>query len=755
MLLILFLLNLSKGFANKIDTGRKIMIYDGKIKSQGYDNCTFEREGIYYHWQRHMGPIKGLWFGTIKYSCNGETGYVESELQCITSGIYNSLNDQITGCEQTWLKVVLGIMIGIFAFMIFFIVDLKYHLVTRSYQNCSKYLYYKKLTSQDKEDAFIMKGNARLYHQKAEDKFADYNKDQLGKKREANLKAKRIKRIDKINNKFITSAVILCLIGSACSFDKTLYITTEGLYCKNSKCEKYWNTRFPLSTGSTIQFVDENDQKLTLKFENFFEINYYRAIYYTSDYIIKTISTVECYADWFMGSESNCYDGSCKKATNFYKSSFDKFLPTDKIAGYGCAVDSLGCENKYCYIKQRCVFYKWILKEQGPRALVFLKESQGWVADFSLSHKNLTRKISVNVANIMELVHMEDWKIKIPLLVSSPNYQQTYTTSKLMKYEDKYYYVEASSPNEPGRNILGDYQVDYRNSTEVFDMGSVDCEAAKCSIFCYKDDSPIKRFLKYKNNIKRPKRTEIIEDVVIASNAVSATVDITISSEKIRELDITPAYCLFEQTHSFACTGCNEQGYISFSTKNMRTPGLITFTSNCSFDFNYVACQERPFNLYFRGQNPYCELYFLATNQTIHTSVKSIFKGTLYPFELQRSQYEEFMHIAESPEFLSGIFGTFMTCTALTFLSTFLFNIVKMYFQYKQVERSTQQMNDTGAQVIIQNAHTRPTAPPIQIEMQSIANKNCLDNQKLNKQMSVGRLYPKAFGNSEFELDII
>lgn len=133
----------------------------------------------------------------------------------------------------------------------------------------------------------------------------------------------------------------------------------------------------------------------------------------------------------------------------------------------------------------------------------------------------------------------------------------------------------------------------------------------------------------------------------------------------------------------------------------------MTFISNCTFSFNYIACQEDPFLLFFDSELEYCFLYFKQMNHTVYVKIDSIFKGTLIPYELERGFYEEVSRIATSTGFLQGILGSIGTFTSVGFISAFIIKIVQIFMQYKQMKQMQNEVGVRNDRVVI----VSPTEP--------------------------------------------
>lgn len=660
---------------------RYVSVHNGKIHVEGYNSCTFIRQNFEYTWERQHGPIPFLWFGSIKYACGTDTsGYLESKMTCIEGGIYNQLNDLIEGCEHTILKYSMGAILGFLISGILLLISWKFNLLHKLAGCLQKETSYQLTVSKDKKDRKKATQNARL----AVGMYKKPNQNLLGKKRTNKITSKRQKHGMMANS----SLVLLCLfcISHVQCYDKTLYITSKNNFCNDAACEQGFATQIQMAYGSTVKFIQLNGEEFTIKFEGFHQVDTYKMAYYTSDYTVKPESLVECY-----GESDQCWRGSCQIESQYYRKIFDKALPTNKstdIFNYGCSIDNHGCEIGYCHHQQRCVFYKWKLVTLGYPAPVYEKKTSSWKAYFVVRHKNMTRHLNFSPDTLTDVIRGKNFDEIFPVVAYGAQFEKTTTYSAMLKTNDAFYSTKASQINMPEDLIIGDLQISLRNSSRTFNTHKIMCYSSNCRVRCLYPHSALRRFRDNLQNHQKFKTVEEKAETVTVSLPVKGSISLMFSSDEIDQQNTSPAKCTFTQINSYACSGCKELSYVTIQAEHVQVPGLITFSSNCTFKTNYVPCQESPFLLFFDYEYKFCRLYFPSINHSLVVAVETVFKGDLLEFKIETS-HTDLSQFMKNPDFLQGIFTSISVMTSASFILVFAIRIIHVWLGYRFMRENT------------------------------------------------------------------
>lgn len=166
-----------------------IFVHDGKIVVRGFTECLIDRQGVTYQWKRENGDVPGLWFGSIRYDCSGQTGFLESKLECVEAGLYNPINDRIVGCEHDVLKYSVGVFFGLLIACVALLFK-HYGLYRKLSSACTKHGYFLSVDKEDSRASKMHESHARMFRNEPEGEFENFDEEMMGKKRSERLKKK-------------------------------------------------------------------------------------------------------------------------------------------------------------------------------------------------------------------------------------------------------------------------------------------------------------------------------------------------------------------------------------------------------------------------------------------------------------------------------------------------------------------------------------------------------------------------------------
>ncbi len=660
---------------------RAILVNRGEILVKGYNACTFALGKTTLDWKQTEGKVPGTWFGTIFYNCSGITGYVESRLECLQGLWWNSVNERIVGCENNVTKLLIGCLLGaILGGLAFWAATLIRDIIMERINTqvitpqgriepnavtwCREPVSNKSPTHASEDETPSIE--APLPPEQPTWAFdqpiaegSNYDSPRQPARRVQNAPAGNYDvprgNDDYVNMGAIRLAImkgllLILLIGDARAADSTLYISSEGKVCADQQCRSLHTTLTTLSKGSTINFIDVNNTRITLTLERLYQVDNYRLIYVTSDYEITTTSTWGCES-----ASDYCIPGSCSMFSSHYAAKLDGSLPNStSVSKYGCVVDPMRCNDSKCFYGNVCIHYKWQLRDKGPLGYVFKKTVSYWEASLIQEHQNTTRAIHMSAKDRAHNLHIKDWYTSLPIVAIAAVHMDIPTSEYVLVYKRGYHYVQASDTNLPVKGTIGEYQLSITNHDRVFDVSDVTCIPQDCTAKCFTRTPAFSRFTQNIASSRKPFIAMRLNDIVRTETPLTGSLSLLLTSTPIKGLEYVEADCILTQTNSFACTGCNELGYVTIAATALTSPGIMPFTSNCSFIDNYLPCQQEPFLLYFTEIREYCSIYFPLTNRTLIVKIDAIFKGNLVPITLKNSEHIKAYEILESREFVTA-----------------------------------------------------------------------------------------------------
>ncbi|CAK1587390.1 unnamed protein product [Parnassius mnemosyne] len=207
-----------------------------------------------------------------------------------------------------------------------------------------------------------------------------------------------------------------------------------------------------LSEGQTACFNDLDNNRLSIKFENMYNIGRYSKLYDTSSYNITNTMTWNCYGS------GKCWYGS--ECGNGYKLNTLEKNSTNPN-GYGCHMSSVSC-NGLCTHGVSCVWYRWeVLPNMNNVAKVYHSVSELWESTLVIIYKNISRTVVFNTNNpTFDLHDILNYEMShMPVNIHSVTYEKPLNKHAIVEYKNNYYNLDVSPHNLPIANMIGDIQI--------------------------------------------------------------------------------------------------------------------------------------------------------------------------------------------------------------------------------------------------------------------------------------------------------
>lgn len=474
--------------------------------------------------------------------------------------------------------------------------------------------------------------------------------------------------------------VAFLLLPLALACDTTLFMHANGKICDETKCHEVNTYSFPLQTGNTICFDDMNNNIFKINIVKTSNVVHYQKVYRTSDYKLQTLQHSQC------AGKGGCWRDSCLlgKLSNDYKRIDGK--PT----GNDCYWSASGCADN-CWHGQRCNYVQWWIDSTGIIYDVYKEVFSVWEVTFRTSYKEIEKTSTLNVNNpSVDLIEFGFNTIsKMPLMITSFMSEDIKTDKFIISNGVDFYNVHSSDRNLPQTDIIGDYQIELFSNNSIYNVNDVSCIVEECRTMCRMPESKLTKFIN--SNAKDDKIvtgfSKTVDDLnVLTSYETRSTINVVIGNVEFNNLRLEHASCQIESVMTYSCKGCQNRQYTVFKAYKIKVPGIMTFTSNCSYNVNYLSCNDEPYKLHNKHQDKLCWIYISKTNQTLYIRADIKDLSTLEPTRMliDESNFKQLAtEIVTSVNFINGIINTVTIYGTITMLMAFGSRIFKLYLSHK------------------------------------------------------------------------
>lgn len=705
-----------------VDDKVPIITVNGRLETVNNHYCIVNVNGLKIEGK---GKFDGLHYGFIEYNCDNITGVLVSKAECNSCGLYCASNEIILECRQRGTLFLFGFIIGLIPTIVLVIVLRKilYSIGHKIIDNVVYWYDNKRDEMELKKANKISKridGNIRVK--------ASYKRPiTINPKKLNKLDAKRTTNSDyvtiiaedpieivesptsmsekppiapkplvkpkpiNIPNKHENSKKVktpygaanvllasLAISGSLCSLptshacDNTLYVYSQGKVCDDQRCVEGGIYQLSLQSGSTVCFRDSNGDTMSMRVSDSYYRDRYMLQYYTSDYTLNVNTYSRCKV-----VNGECWNSSCNKTSKNPHLKYSLDLPYP--IGYGCGVDSLGCDT-WCWHETSCTWYVWHLKPKGEKYPVYVKIGRIWEVEITMEYGNEIRKHTMNTNN--PKVNLDGIGYKLPIYIAGFSAEDIVSDNGLVIVSKSAYLTKVATKNMPESDIIGDYQISTHEDEFAFNNEIVDCSPSSCKANCVVREPKIKRFMSSLDRTPNlPFRYINNEHIAETTVYTTGSINMMVGNVKFDNLYVTNAKCDIDVITTFSCISCTQKPYAVLQAYNIKSPGLVPFTSNCTFETNYLSCNPEPMKLNQITTNKLCMVSLELLNTTIMINYNFTYYGSLTPskFIMGRETFQDtIMSIGTSTEFWTSLTSTFAIGTAGVFITSVIFRVLKI-----------------------------------------------------------------------------
>ncbi|QNQ79764.1 glycoprotein precursor [Euproctis pseudoconspersa bunyavirus] len=418
-------------------------------------------------------------------------------------------------------------------------------------------------------------------------------------------------------NRNTAAALILpaLMMGKTNSCDITAYVSSSNQIYRDVGMTELYTGVFMIESHQTVclRYFDNSVDRIVLSNTWLREI--YTPIYRTSDFEVKAETKWNC-----MGA-GVCWDGYCQ--IDSVHPDWDNHVINYKYKSttrYGCFQSAAYCSH--CTYNKQCVYYHVSVIPKGDIYTVYKMIETDWVANIVIVRSDG----SVQKHELSSKTISAGDDIKIGL--TGPSYSIFRFNEFLVRNNiGLTWSVIANNLGDLSSGLIGDFQIGlYDESQTAFMMTSVICQPNSCLVRCISPESGLLRGLKQYRNYSTDVMT--YGDDVIMVKPLKMSFNAYVTSSKSFGINVIEAACTFQLQATYGCTACNKPSVAYLQAKNIRSNGLIKFTSNCTLDTNVLSCQEDPQEIKISGHQQNCAIHI--KNQTLILAVDYIFEGQVY-----------------------------------------------------------------------------------------------------------------------------
>lgn len=333
----------------------EVTINNGIVKISGATNCTIKNgddlQKTTVSLEKKMVMTENPTFGLIKWNCGIERGTVISFFECADCSTYCVYNQYLEKCSTITVPIVSAVIISFLIFLILVLLSMTilkkkltkllinvimFFIMRSDVKRAARIKRYNKSSNQKLEVKFksikynnkiimdeIIKrrmklsekdpNNEEIYAEILYNRSADYNEaNRLLKVSEQRLRFSReYQRVPTPNGiglskAIVTGTAILAAIPQPTyQCDQMMYLKSNGRICYNNRCFDLSTYSLMLSDGQTACFNDLENNRLSIRLDNIYNIERYSKLYDTASYNITNRMTWNCYGSgkcWY-GSE--------------------------------------------------------------------------------------------------------------------------------------------------------------------------------------------------------------------------------------------------------------------------------------------------------------------------------------------------------------------------------------------------------------------------------------------------------------------
>lgn len=269
--------------------------------------------------------------------------------------------------------------------------------------------------------------------------------------------------------------------------------------------------------------------------------------------------------------------------------------------------------------------------------------------------------------------------------LTSPTHSMfNYHKHLLTNQEGVSWNVYASELGDLSQAVIGDFQIGlYDHNQLAYLITSLDCQPNSCETQCSLPESGLIRGLTQYRNYTVD--TISFGNDLIVKRYARMTFSGFITTTKSFGINVIEADCDFKLLATYGCTACNKPSIAYVQAKEIKSNGLVKFTTNCSLETDSLSCQDAVQQIQISGHQQDCEIKI--NNQTLRLAVDYIFEGEVYNLGVvivagkDTSTSAMMTTFLSNPNFLTGI----SSMLSLTFIIGFAAAVIKSVLRYSAV----------------------------------------------------------------------
>lgn len=241
--------------------------------------------------------------------------------------------------------------------------------------------------------------------------------------------------------------------------------------------------------------------------------------------------------------------------------------------------DTIGCDT-WCWHQTLCVWFKWVMTPIYDQCYkVYNKVSEIWQTSIFIRYKGITKHIKLNSLYPQYILDGYDLKglKNMPIVLTSFTHEQVHLRNALTVAGKAAYEVDASMPNYPIKNTIGEYQMSLDKKTFAAYTSRLDCEMTSCKGNCSYDEPSVNRLLT--NTYNKVPLGQIFKNgdsVLKRQIPVMASANLIIGSVELESLLlVVPSFCRISVEHTLACIGCDQRPQAIFKAYDIKQEGLL------------------------------------------------------------------------------------------------------------------------------------------------------------------------------------
>ncbi|WBM84620.1 MAG: glycoprotein [hymenopteran phasma-related virus OKIAV228] len=623
--------------------------------------------------------VKGFHYGLLEYNCNNTTGFILSKPKCFDCGLYCPQNDMILECRQFLIPYVFGVITSLLLFIAGVLI-LKYASLPLIKKLKNK-LIAKKENKRNKKIDTIIKRIKIDQNTAKEGEYLELVDAPEEKQPSAPVyEPRRSPTRTRTLYPTLAAASLSILSGVDRTFacDRTLFMHTNGKICDQNSCQDINSYTFNLMTGSTVCFTTPERNTMKFDIESSKLITKYNLEYYTSDIDIGVESYSECKQT-----------GDCFKEYCHLGSRYSKFNNKTGLNIYDCHSEGLGCDT-WCWHKYACTWIHVNVFQKGVKSPVYKRLYKIWNIRIRVSYKDIIRYYEFDTNNPFK--DLDIGKLftdsNFPISINNVMHADLHTEPYIIMRNMSYYAVNANELNFPSVHKLGDFQIDLEGNFK-YPTDALDCRTSGCNTHCNYPEPALRTLDKTVGD--HDKKEFYLSDTYsgFLKNTVPVTVSISVGNIKFKNLYVEQAMCSINAIYTFGCIGCNLNPYAVLQATSIRTPGIVQYESNCTFDQHYLSCNEGPFIINPIKNYDICNIFISKFNQSFDINFKYKFTGKLSAYDTRDVQGMSFGVVAksilENPNFLDSLSKSFMLFSGIGVLASVTLRIVNRILAAKVV----------------------------------------------------------------------